>query len=107
MAVMGLGFVLMAQIFSGSVQPARTVAAGLLIGLGLAGGASLPLRLPQAPRLALAVAIGMASFVLAWWLGLIFNKHFWALLWMGGVGGAGFFWGLAPNQEPGAEPDPA
>lgn len=105
MAVMGLGFVLMAQIFSGSVQPARTVGAGLLIGLGVAGGAALPLRLPRVLRLALAVVIGMASFVLVWRLGLIYNRHSWSLLWMGAVGGAGFFWGLEPSQksEPGSD----
>jgi hypothetical protein len=97
--LMGLGFVLLGQIFSGVVQPARTAAAGLLIGLGLSGGASLPLELPWAVRLALALAAGVAAFVLAWALGLIFNHSFWWLLWMGGAGGAGFFWGLNPDRK--------
>lgn len=44
--LMGLEFVCLGQIFSGVVQPAQTVAAGLLIGFGLSGGASIPLRLP-------------------------------------------------------------
>lgn len=99
MVLMGLGFVLLGQIFSGVVQPARTVAAGLLIGFGLSGGSSIPLKLPWALRLALALAAGVAAFVLAWALGLIFNHNFWWLLWMGAVGGTGFLWGLNPARK--------
>jgi hypothetical protein len=98
-AMMGLGFVLLGQIFRGVVQPARTIAAGLLIGLGLAGAVTAPLELSRPLRLGLAMLAGMAAFVLAWALGLIFNESFWWLLLMGGVGGAGFFWGLNPDGE--------
>ena len=89
--------VALGQIFSGALEPVRTIAAGLLIGLGLAWPAAIPLRLGWPLRLGLAMLVGMTTFVLAWALGLIFNHSFWWLLVMGGVGGAGFFWAFNPG----------
>jgi hypothetical protein len=98
-AVLGLGFLLLAYVFgaAGGVRPLRSVLAGAVIGLGLAGAATAPLELAAPLRLGLATLAGVAAFVLAWALGLIFNYTFWWLLLMGIPGSAGFFWGLNPS----------
>jgi hypothetical protein len=93
---MGMGFVFLAYIFSaaGQARPLRSLAAGILIGLGLAGSAALPLKLKPLARLLLCVLGGSAAFVLAWVLGWIFSHIFWWLLMMGAIGGVGYFWGI-------------
>jgi len=97
--VLGLGFILLASVFGafGQVRPLRSMLAGMVIGLGLAGAATAPLRLATVPRLGLATVAGVAAFVLAWSLRLIFNYTFWWLFLMGVPGSAGFFWGLNPG----------
>ncbi len=96
MLIMGLGFVLLGQIFSGTPQPVRSLAAGMLIGLGLTGLAAMPWRWASPLRLGLAALAGIIAFVAAWGFGLLFNRSFWWLLIMGGIGGIGFAWGLGP-----------
>ncbi len=93
-AVMGIGFVFLGAIFAGTLQIARAIAAGALIGGCLTAAAALPDRLPPLARPLLASAVGIAGFVLAWRLGLLFNQVFWWLLAMGAMGGLGFWWGL-------------
>lgn len=94
--VLGLGFMFMASVVGtfGKVRPFHSMLTGIMIGLGLAGVATLPLKLTMPLRLGLATVAGVAAFVLAWRLGLIFNYNFWWLLAMGVPGSAGFFWGL-------------
>jgi TRAP-type C4-dicarboxylate transport system permease large subunit len=96
--VMALGFIILAGIFAGDSQPLQAAAAGFLIGLVLAATAALPLRQATAVRLGFSILAGCAIFVAAWAAGLIFNNGpAWWLLLMGGMSGAGFFWGL--DQE--------
>jgi hypothetical protein len=97
---LGLAFLLFASVFLGQPQPLRSLAAGLLVGLGLAGAATAPLRAPKLLRLGLAALAGMAAFGLAWGLGLIFNRSSFAwLLLMGGASGVGFCLGLNPGRQ--------
>jgi hypothetical protein len=109
---LGLGFILMASVFSpfGEARPLRSLLAGTMIGLGLAGAATVPWKwkgkLATPLRLSLATAAGIAAFVLAGFLGLIFDHNLWWLLLMGIPGSAGFFWGLNPSlrNKPGFPP---
>ncbi len=93
-AAMAAGFVFLGAIFAGTLQIARTIAAGALIGGCLTAAAALPDRLPSLARPLFASVVGIAGFVLAWRLGLLFNQVFWWLLAMGATGGLGFWWGL-------------
>lgn len=92
-----LGLVLIGYVSAGSPQPDRTLVAGLLIGLGVAGTANLPLKLGGVPRLVLTALVGMVTFIVAGRLALIFNDHVGWLLLMGGAAGTGFFLGLNPD----------
>ncbi|MFQ5856960.1 MAG: SIR2 family protein, partial [Anaerolineae bacterium] len=92
-----LGLVLIGYVSAGSPQPDRTLVAGLLIGLGVAGTATLPLKLGGLPRLVLTALVGMVTFIVAGQLALIFNDHVGWLLLMGGAAGTGFFLGLNPD----------
>jgi hypothetical protein len=98
--VMGLSLLLYTYVFSGQPQPLRSMLAGLLIGLGLVGTATAPLKVPRLLGLGLAALAGIVAFGLAWYLGLIFNRSsFWWLLIMGGASGIGFFLGLNPGRR--------
>jgi hypothetical protein len=97
---LGLAFLLFSSVFLGQPQPLRSMAAGLLVGLGLTGVATAPLRAPRLLRLGLAALAGMAAFGLAWSMGLIFNRSSFAwLLLMGGASGVGFCLGLNPGRQ--------
>jgi hypothetical protein len=93
-----LGLLFLGAISFGNLSSGRTVAAGLLIGLGLAGVATAPLKLAGPLRLGLAALVGIAMFVLVGRLGLFFNRSSWWLLVMGGASGMGFSLGLSHSR---------
>lgn len=94
--MMAVGMVLLAAIFAGELQAARTALAGLLVGLVLAGAAALPWSGATAVRLGLAIGAGTAVFLAAEAAGLIFTEgpNLWLFI-SGGMAGAGFYWGLS------------
>jgi hypothetical protein len=94
MVMMGLSFVLLATIFQGQPLLLRSMIAGLLLGLGLIGSATPPLKRPARLRLGLTMLLSIGIFILADRLNLINNAVFWWLIIMGVAGGFGFFWGL-------------
>ena len=98
-AAMSLGWLLFAIVMPGDVRLWQTLSAGLLLGALLAAGATPPFPWRRAPRLALSILASVAAFILLGSLSLIYNAVFWWLIVMGLVAGAGFFWGLNPNEE--------
>lgn len=99
MVMMGLSFAVLAIIFQGEPLLLRSMIAGLLLGLGLIGSASLPLKQPARLRLGLTIVINIGIFFLTDWLNLINNTVFWWLIVMGAAAGFGFFWGLNPLDD--------
>ncbi len=99
MVMLGLSLVLLATIFQGEPLLLHSMVAGLLLGLGLIGSATLPLKQPARLRLGLTILINVGIFILADRLNLINNAVFWWLIIMGVAGGFGFFWGLNPPDD--------
>jgi len=91
---MALGWLIFAVVMPGDVRLWQTLSAGILLGGMLAAGAAAPV--PRLPRLLLALAAGVAAFVLLDALALIYNGVSWWLLVMGLAAGAGFYWGTPP-----------
>ena len=96
---LALLWLLFAFVFPGQTVALRALAAGGLMGLGLFGAATAPIRLPDAMRLALAGVAGAAILGLAYGLGLVYVARFWWIIWMGAVSGLGVAWGLPPLKN--------
>jgi hypothetical protein len=89
------------QMSARAASPWQTLLTVLLLGLGTAGVAALPLRWRWPWRLLLATLAGVAAFVLAGALGPNFRQTFlehpaWLVL-IGAAAGAGFFVALNPG----------
>lgn len=95
---MSLGWLIFAIVMPGDVKLWQTLIAGLLLGGLLAAGATIPFPSSSLGRLVLSLLAGVIAFALLGALALIYNAIFWWLIVMGLVAGAGFFWGLNPDE---------
>ena len=98
-AAMSLGWLIFAIVMPGDVQLWQTLVAGALLGGLLTAGATIPFLSSSLARPVLSLLAGLIAFVLLGALALVYNAVFWWLIIMGLVAGAGFFWGLNPDDD--------
>ena len=96
---MCLGWLIFTIVMPGDVRIWQTLLAGLVVGALLAAGSTAPVAWPDPLRLALSLAVGVLAFVLIGASALIYNAVFWWLFIMGLAAGAGFFWGMNPDEK--------
>jgi len=96
--LLGLGFVILNLLTSGSKPLIETFLAGFVMESGAAGMATLPWRISKTWRAISTVLVGMVVFGTVRASGLFFSQgSVTTMLLVGGVAGLCFYWGLQPE----------
>ncbi len=102
--LLGMGmFIFIELIMGGGRSAVYTLAAALLLGFGLMGTATAPLRLGMSVHLFLTIVAGMIVFWIVGTFLFSLSLTTWWLFPLGAVTGFSFFWGVNSKNE-GATP---